>query len=331
MSWIAKALGIVTSNVTLPGWIVLAGAVLGALLVFLLLVRSEPNENPLTLLVLIGILLGGMGVGTALLREAEKSRIAAEAADLEKRATALDEAAARSGLGCLNADESLQAACEVTLFERPENVAAARGLIRARLALVDDAFTYVRERGATGLLERVAVWRRPLSLDPYGIVASVLLDQRSCTVSSCPQMAVIGNVDKITANMVENRYGTVVARYAPMWERAARNRGALTQPVRTGPFGFAIVDHDNRQPASTPEDERPPVVNLPVENATPQPAAPAAAPAAPTVGAPLPPARPPVSPSASEQLRTGRTLVPRTPVVRPPPAAPAEAPAAPAQ
>lgn len=331
MSWIAKALGIVITDVSMPGWVVLAGAILGALLVFLLLVKSEPNDRPLTLLVLIGILLAGLGVGSVFLRDLRLARITSEARDLEKRATTLDEATATAGLGCLNADESLAKACEAILFESPANVAAARGLVRARLALVNDAFDYVRRRGATAVLERVAVWRRPLELDPYGIVASVLLDERACTPSSCPQLAVIGKVDQITANMADNRYGAMVARYAPLWERTARNHGTLAQPERTGPFGFAIVDR--AQPASAPAEpaaESPSVVNMPVENAAPSPTAPAAP--APSVaapppfaeGAPLPPTRPPVSPPrpATDGV-TNRTLVPRTPLTREPsPAAP---------
>lgn len=321
MNWIAHALGIVTSTVALPGWIVLAGAVLGAIFVFLLLVRSDPNDNPLTILVLIGIFLGSMGVGTAVLREVTGSHITTEANELEIRAAELDKAAAQAGLGCLNADESLVASCEVDVFERPDTVAAARGLTRARLALIEDAFTFVRQRNATALLDRVAVWRLPLERDPYGIVASVLLEQRGCTPGSCPQLGVIGRADRISANMAEDRYGKLVAKYAPNWERVARNRGVLAQPQRTGPFGFAIVDHKNgaspaeAQPVEPPGSagDTPPVVNLPVENA--EPTASAQPPVA--AEAPLPPARPAVTPPATVQQRpTTRPLVPRTPPAR---------------
>lgn len=333
MNWIAQSLGIVTSNVTLPGWIVLAGAVLGAIFVFLLLVRSEPNENPLTLLVLIGILLGGMGVGTAIVREVKQSHTSTELRDLETRATAIETALAQAGLGCLNADEPLQASCEVALFERPENVAAARGLTRARLELVEDAFAFVNRRKAPYLLERVAVWRRPLERDPYGLVASVMLEQRNCTPTSCPELAVIGDVSHITANMKDDRYGALVAKYQVLWERVARNRGAFSSPGRTGPFGFPIVEHAG-QPAAgdgagAAPEAMPPPVNLPVENAGPAaqpPASPAQEPAqtVPQRRAPLPPQRPDANAPRRTQPR------PQTPRTPPAPAEAAPAPAEPA-
>lgn len=332
MNWIAQSLGIVTSNVSLPGWIVLAGAVIGAIFVFLLLVRSEPNENPLTLLVLIGILLGGMGVGTAILREVKTSHVVAEARDLEARATALDSAAAQAGLGCLNADEALEASCEVALFERPENVAAARGLVRARFALVEDAFGYAHQRKAPAILERVAVWRRPLERDPYGLVASVMLERRNCTASSCPELAFIGDLRQITANMNDNRYGTLVAKYQVMWDRVARNRGVYVSSGRTGPFGFAIVDHGQQVPNAASDSPAPtppaPPANVPAESPPPgQGAAVSPAPSqdltptVPTAEAPLPPQRPPVgATTTATQRRPPRPLVPRpTPTQAPPP------------
>ncbi|MEP9347662.1 hypothetical protein [Xanthobacter sp. KR7-225] len=314
MNWIADTLGIMTQSVTLPGWVVVVGAAVVALLAFVLLARAEPTERPLTLFVLIGMLLGGMAVGTSILKEVQANNTVSEARALEVRAAALDAATAEAGLGCINADETLQASCEVMLFERPENIAAARALLRARFALVEDAFEFVRRRKSPILLDRIAVWRRPLERDPYGIVAAMLLDMRSCSVSSCPQVAFLGDVTQVTANLSGGRYAALVAKYTPMWERTARNRGTVTTPARTGPFGFPLVDQKTQGGAApaeaAPAGEPPPTVNLPVEPREPAPALPP-----PATAAPLPPPRPPVSAAPTTPAR---------PRAQPPAARPAQ-------
>ncbi|MFG1344727.1 hypothetical protein V5F59_07530 [Xanthobacter autotrophicus DSM 431] len=326
MEWIAQALGIVNTNVLVPGWVVFASLVLGAVFVFLLFVRSEPNENPLTILVLIGILVGGLAIGTGLVRQLNASSAIAEAKALEARAAALDAAAAQSqALGCLGADPQLASVCEVVLFERPDTVAAARALVRARMALVEDAFEFVRRREATYLTERIAAWRKPLEQDNLGLVAAALVDYSGCTPSYCPQAAVVGDPARILANMSEGRYAALVAKYTPIWERNARNRGTLTQaapPPRSGPFGFAVAPHDTATTQglgnTAQPQERP--VNLPVEDTDVQATQPPLGPA------PLPPSRPappPVqsqaAPPAAPRPAAARPAAPRP---RPQPAAP---------
>ncbi|MFS8037996.1 hypothetical protein ACI7BZ_13740 [Xanthobacter sp. AM11] len=321
MEWIAQVLGIVNTNVAVPGWVVLVSLVLGAVFVFLLFVRSEPNENPLTILVLIGILVGGLAVGSALLRQFNASSGIAEARALEARAAALDAAFAQSpALGCIAPDVRLVTVCEPVLFERPDAVASARALVRARMALVEDAFEFVRRRDATYLTERITAWRRPLEQDPYGLVAAALVDYSGCTPAYCPQAAVIGDPVKIIANMSEGRYETLVAKYTPIWERNARNRGTFTQatPPRTGPFGFAVVSPDNAAAGhATAAPERPPVANLPVE----EPETTASTSAAPSGPAPLPPARPARPPATvlNQALPAAAAPAPRPAAPRPRP------------
>ncbi|MFG1358266.1 hypothetical protein [Xanthobacter pseudotagetidis] len=324
MNWIADILGILTQSVTLPGWVVVAGAAVGAFFAFLLLARAEPIERPLTLLVLAGILLGGMAVGTAMFREVQASHVVSEARALEVRAAELDAAAAAANLGCLNADEVLTAFCETLLFENPENIAAARALLRARFALVEDGFEFVRRRKSPILLERIAVWRRPLERDPYGLTAAMLLDMRNCSTTSCPQVAFLGDVQQVNANMASGRYAAMVAKYAPMWERNARNRGTLAAPSRTGPFGLTVVDprsHGNG-PAmgeGASASEPAPSVNLPVEPREPVPAQPP-----PATAAPLPPPRPAISTAPAAARPRPSAQAPRAaPETAPEPAPPA--------
>lgn len=318
--WIDRTLSILNSNFDVPGWVVLAAMVIGAVFVFVLFVRSEPNENPLTLLVLIGILLGGLSVGSAMLKQIIQAAAISEARALEARAAGLDSAASQSVLGCLGADPSLTQVCEAVLFERPDSVASARSMVRARMALVEDAFEFVRRRKADYLTERIIAWRRPLEQDPYGLVASALVDFAGCTAAYCPQAAIFGDPTHIIANMNEGRYASLVTKYTPMWERNARNRGITGgPPPRTGPFGMLLTQPD---PAHTAA----------------QPGAPAAATPAPVPSAeepeviaqpptaPLPPARP-ARPAAPQATVPANPAPPRAAAPRPrtPPAAPADA------
>lgn len=314
MEWIDRTVGILNSNFDVPGWVVLAAMVVGAVFVFLLFVRSEPNENPLTILVLIGILLGGLSVGSAMLKQVIAVAAISEARALEGRASSLDAAAAQSAsLGCIGADPSLMGVCEAVLFERPDTVAAARSLVRARMALVEDAFEFVRRRKADYLTERIIAWRRPLEQDPYGLVASALVDFSGCTPGYCPQAAIFGDPTRIIANMNEGRYASLIGKYTPVWERNARNRGMSGgPPPRTGPFGMTLTQPDPAQ-AGAPA-------------AAPAPATPAseeAEPIVPPASAPLPPARPPRTPAA--QATPPATPAPRPAAPRPRPAAPADA------
>lgn len=312
-----KAFGLINQSVALPGWLLLVAAVIGAAFVFLLMTRSEHRDNPITLLVMIGMLVGGLAVGAGILKELRVAATVAEATALDSRAAALDSASAQSGLGCLAADESLAAACEAVVFERPDTVAAARGLVGARLALVEDAFEFVRRRDAAYLMDRITAWRRPLERDPFGLVAAMLADTAGCTDAYCPQLAVIGNSEKIATNLRDGRLQELIGKYAPIWERVARNRGTIGQPVRTGPFGLPVVE----RPSGA---ERPPAANLPVEEPPAAPPAPAAEPR------PAPP-RPAPAPAPAAQRPAPTTAAPR-PVPRPrpvpPPAAPATDPAA---
>ncbi|WP_024278835.1 hypothetical protein [Xanthobacter sp. 126] len=322
LEWMNRTLSILNSNFDVPGWVVLAAMVIGAVFVFVLFVRSEPNENPLTLLVLIGILLGGLSVGSAMVKQIIQAAAISEARSLESRAAGLDSAAAQApALGCIGADPSLTGVCEAVLFERPDTVAAARAMVRARMALVEDAFEFVRRRKADYLTERIIAWRRPLEQDPYGLVASALVDFSGCTVSYCPQAAIFGDPTHIIANMNEGRYASLVSKYTPVWERNARNRGMTGgPPPRTGPFGMLVTQPDPAHPAQ------------PGAPGVPAPAAAAPAPAAedpdviaPPPSAPLPPARPARTPAAQATPPANPAPRPAAPRPRPQPAAPAEA------
>ncbi|MFG1349338.1 hypothetical protein [Xanthobacter autotrophicus] len=309
MQWFDQLLGVLNASFAVPGWAAVAAAVAGVVFVVLLFARSEPNDHPVTILVLLGMLAGGLAVGGAVVRAITGTAAGGQAQALEARAATLDSAAAQTpALGCLTADTTLAGACEAVLFERPDSVSAARGLVRERIALVEDAANVLRKVEVPGLAARVMTWRRPLELDPFGFTAAVLAEEFGCTTSFCPPAAVLGDNSRVVANMTEGRYQALVAKYAPIWERNARNRGTLNPapPVRTGPFGFSVVPHENgaggQGPPIAPQ-ERPPVANLPVEDT---PAASGAA--------PRPPARPAARPAGTPPTAAApRPAVPSRP------------------
>ncbi|MFG1300224.1 hypothetical protein V5F49_10565 [Xanthobacter sp. V3C-3] len=312
MQWIDQVLGVMNASFAVPGWAVLAAVAIGAAFAVNLLARSEPHDHPLTVLILAGMLLGGLLLGGALVRQIGAGSAREEARALSARAGALDAAAAQSpALGCLVADPALATPCEVVLFERPDLVSAARGLVLARIALVQDGLELERRAPSPGLEQRIGSWRRPLAQDPFGIVAAVLADYAGCTAAACPLAGEVADPARVAANLSEGRYPALMARYAPVWERNARNRGTLnpTPPTRTGPFGLAVTPHDTAANGAAAAPERAPAVNLPVE----EPAAPAPA--------PLPPARPAARPAAAPAPAAAPRPAqprPRPPVPEPP-------------
>lgn len=313
MQWLDQALGVMNASFPVPGWAVFAVLAIGSAFLVHLLVRAEPHDQPLTVVILAGILLGGLLMGGALVRQMAAGAAREEARALSARAGALDAAVAQSpALGCLVADPVLATPCEVVLFERPDLVSAARGLVLARIALVLDGLDLARRADSPELAQRIASWRRPLAQDPYGIVAAVLADHAGCTAAACALAAVVSDPARITANLSDARYQALIARYAPVWERNARNRGTLNPapPTRTGPFGLAVTPHDAASGQGA-APERSPAVNLPVEE-------PAAAPAPAPAPAPLPPARPAVRPPAAPAPSAAPAPRPAPPRSRPP-------------
>lgn len=328
MTGLSQTLSMLGGTIAVPGWLVLAAAVAGAFLVAILLARAEYRDNPLTLLGVLGILVGGVVIGSVIAAEQRRAAVAAEADALSARAAALDAATAQSVAACIAADDALMSACEAVLFEKPEQVANARSLLRARLALVEDGYAFAQRREQPQFADRIAIWRLPLERDAFGLVGAMLSEVPGCTNDYCPQALYIGRTEQIAKNLQDGRYQALIAKYAPGWDRNARNRGLASQPVRTGPFGFAIVD----RPGQPGANDRAPTANLPVDE-TPPPAPARAAPGETHAEQPAPAPVPPPRPAArSAQGATGSTrpaAQPSRPRPAAPPAAAAQPPAEP--
>ncbi|WP_454916723.1 hypothetical protein [Xanthobacter sediminis] len=296
------------------GWMVLAAAVAAAAGVLVLLLRAQSFRLPALVLVLVGLLVVAYGLVLLDQRQAERQALRAEELAIEARATGLDGALAASGLACMDALADMAAGCEQVVFARPETVAAARALLRARLLLLRDADTLSRRAPESDLGMRMAAWREPLARDPFGLVAVVLREDFSCADAHCAPARLLGEGAQAAANAANKRFETLYATHAARWNPPApepeRASAIPAEPQPAAP-----------QPVPAPESAggaaAPPAPGATGAGA-PASGAEALLPAA---EAPLPPSRPAI-PSAPRP----QPAAPR-PVVRQPASAPADEPA----
>ena len=165
-------------------------------------------------------------VSTALLAlQYQAERQSAERQTLVRRA---DELAAQalapnSPLACLDAPAGLpvESACEALLFGRPETIAAAVSYIAAKLALLSEAASFASvsavRRNAT-----LAMLRRDVEADRFGIVAHVLAVTSACDADHCDAFALVGNAERIKSNLREGTFDQFVARHTTAWPSGKR-------------------------------------------------------------------------------------------------------------
>src|SRR5262245_55057625 len=167
-------------TITVPIWAAAVAAGLVVVLFVLALIRTGLAG---TLVFLALVAFGGWAVWSW----TEHERIAERRA-LETRMAALDAQAMVPGsvLGCLNGagGDTVENACEKSLFATPEASAAGVSYTTARIALLQDAQNYAgrREPSFDSALEHL---RAGLELDRFGFVAHVLAVRRGCTADQC--------------------------------------------------------------------------------------------------------------------------------------------------
>ncbi|KAA5602000.1 hypothetical protein [Blastochloris sulfoviridis] len=130
-------------------------------------------------------------------------------------------------LACVNGvtNPDLRAACERTVFAKPENAAAAVSLIRDRLELLTLASLPASGLGPDD--SRTVRLRRALESDDFGLVAYVLTETEQCRPESCAPLDLFKDAEKIKANMAARTFETLVEKQSAIWT-----------PGRGGPFGF---------------------------------------------------------------------------------------------
>ena len=153
----------------------------------------------------------------------------ARAAELTLRAIAPG-----SPLACLEAvsNQTIEAACEKSLFASAETVAAAVAYVDARLTLLADSLELAaRDRSYETSIERV---RRSIEADRFGVVAHVLAT-RGCTAENCPALKLLRDPRSVAANLRERNFDANVVLHASAW------RPDGPAPVATAPSGPALA------------------------------------------------------------------------------------------
>jgi hypothetical protein len=192
-------------------WLAFAAAVFFALIVLVTLLRAEKSvaNGALTVITLLAI---GVAVA-ATLRSPDTTgkTVAAPAASNAQFASTLP------ALSCLDelAGDMVLAACEKSLFASPESVAAA---VSSSAALLDR----LRSRGDAAAADKamtpeLALLRRAVERDRYGLFAYVLQVRDRCMPESCPAYASVTDHKQIASNMGERFYEGLLTRYAPVW------------------------------------------------------------------------------------------------------------------
>ena len=260
-----------------PMWVTVAAAGLFAIILLMTLARAEKSvaNGALTVITLLAIgvavaaTLRGFGpVGSTPSRDSEPSP---------------QISVALPALFCVDdlAGDSVETACEKALFGSAESAAAAVSYAAGRLSrLVAFGNVAAANRNMTPELSAL---RRSIERDRYGLVAYVLLARDRCRPSDCPAFQSLTDHDQIAANMINQTYDELVARYAPSWNApAATTAAALPQPAQsTAPATVAALP-----PLSPGATGRPTTADFPsaasippVNIMTPEPAAPRSQPA----------------------------------------------------
>ena len=281
------------------------GALAALLLAFLVLAVMRAGLARRLLLPVLLILAFGAGVMAVLDRVAQDEQ-AAERRALAQRYAELSAQALAPGspLACLDgvAGETVETACEKTVFAGPQATASAVAYMAARLRLLADALAFAR-RSDADFAATVAGLRRSIELDRFGIAAHVLAARDGCIAERCAAFALLNDTSVIKANLKAQVFDQYVSRYAADWNKLA------PVAVKEAPDVPVASAAEPQAPAKAPVPDRydfPSAASIPPVNImTPEPPLPKEArdaQAAQPVGAgnvPAPPKRPPAETPAA--------------------------------
>ena len=156
----------------------------------------------------------------ALLDRAALAGAAAERRALELRARELSAQVLIPGspLACLDAlvGESVEAACEKSLFASPATVAAASAYVGEQLTLLANMTAFGRGQGAEPQAMTVQL-RRALETDRFGFVAYVLAIRDGCTGQHCKTLALFHDSSRVRTNLTTAALERYLEHYAAAW------------------------------------------------------------------------------------------------------------------
>jgi hypothetical protein len=316
---------VVNTAIAVPLWILGAIAALFVVLGVVAIVRFGTNAAAGFMRISLVLIVAGLA-WVYLERAGVQDRMAERGA-FEARLAALNAQANAPGstLACLNGlgGETVELACEKSIFATPETVAAAVTYTSARLALLADAVDFARANPAHA--SGYTALKRSLEADLFGLVSYVLATRDNCTAQQCDAFQFMSDLSKVQANLKDQTYQTYIGRYAGMWP--VRTVGGSRSAAESTPVAAAPPPMPMSSKYSFPSAASiPPVSIMNAEPAAPAPAAPppvqAAAPpppaaAPPAAAPPTPqrrpaqaapaPARPAAPPRTANQQAPGRT------------------------
>lgn len=257
-------------SATLPMWLAFAAAVFFALIVLVTLLRAEKSvaNGALTVITLLAI-----GIATAAtLRSSETT----ENAGAVTAPVGSQFASALPALSCLDelAGDMVLAACEKSLFASPESVAAA---VSSSAALLDR----LRAHGDVATADKamtpdLALLRRAVERDRYGLFAYVLQARDRCMPESCPAYASVTDHKQIASNMGERFYEGLLTRYAPVWNAPPAIAAASPVPGVASLAGLpASVPTGKPTNAEFPSSSSIPPISIMTDTPAPAPKPPA--------------------------------------------------------
>jgi len=282
MNWAwAASLDQLWRSPAFPMWLTLAAAGFFGIIVLITLLRAEKSvaNGALTVITLLAV---GIAVA-ATLRGFGPDGPAAPAETRSPRPMM----AALPALACIDdlAGETVLTACEKALFGSPESAAAALSYAASqitRLTASGDVAT-----ANESMTPELAMLRRAVERDRYGLMAYVLAARDHCTPSACAAFRALTDYRQIAANMDERVYDGLIGRYAPLWNAPAAAPGPVATLAPTMPSGKP-TNADFPSAASTP----PVSIMTPEPGAAATPPAPRAPASTPAASAPLPSPRP---------------------------------------
>ena len=172
----------------------------------------------------IGFVIGGAVFGAVMtwvfLDRAILGGAAAERRALELRGQQLSSQVLIPGspLACLDAlvGESVEAACEKSLFASPATVASASAYVGAQLTLLANMTTFGQRQGIE--LEPMMVpLRRSLETDRFGFVAYVLAIRDGCTAQNCKTLSLFRDANRVRTNLTTAALERYLEHYAAAW------------------------------------------------------------------------------------------------------------------
>jgi len=234
--------------------LLMLGALAALTVGLLVLAFLRPDLARRLLLPVAALAIFGLGIIAIVDRMAEGERFAERRALAQRSAQLTGEAMAPgSTLACLDgaAGETVENACEKTVFAGPQSTAAAVAYMAARLTLLSDGLAFARHSDPDFAVS-LAGLRRAIELDRFGIAAHVLAVRDGCTAERCDAFALLDDANVIKSNLKAQVFDQYVSRYAANW-----NKNAATAPVADRlPGAMAPVAILPEAPAKAPVPDK---------------------------------------------------------------------------